>query len=692
MTPKLTDDRIIGIIDFQIGQSVGFSQSRLSKERERVLRYRNGERPLPMHRGQSDYMSLDVYDSVESMKAQLLEVFTGNTRPAKFSQMPDEDEDSANTRTDYVNNVILDQNPGFSIFQTVIGDGLIGRNGIVKVWWDTKVEPVYFDLSDAGLSDIAAYVQKNPTAQLEEYELNEGEADESAQRIKRARFRINKDRSQVRIECLPPEEFGISPMAKSIKEAELVFHRRPMTVSELIKQGYDPKIVKTLQDDERVWMTTEPELLARFEQTDDLIGQYALEDGQQARKVCIVYECYLELDLTDDGSNDDSKGVSQLYKVVKVGNTILHKEPVSMKPFVDFCPLPREHAFWGINFAELLVPTQVARTYLARSIIDHTLTTNNPRMMVAQGGVKSPRELQENRFGGIVNVRTVQDIAPLPQAPMNPFVFQTIQALQADKEQLTGISQLSQGLNKDAISKQNSQEMVQELISVSQIRQKIVARNFAEGFLRQLYDLVYRLVIENESEQKVVQVTGGKWANVDFTTWPEDCPIEVQFALGYGEAEKEGKKWAAMDAYMSKPDLAPLYPLAKRFNVLKRLAEASGIKDLTPYMLTPDQVPPPQPSPMEQADLAVKQADAQVKLANAKAAQLKAQLDLLKLQRETQMELQKMQLENKKVDAKIQLDHDKLAHQVSVDAFELQLELAAAQNDKVTAVAEPTHG
>ena len=50
--------------------------------------------------------------------------------------------------------------------------------------------------------------------------------------------------------------------------------------------------------------------------------------------------------------------------------------------------------------------------------------------MVTKGGLTNPRELIDNRVGGLVNVTRLDAIAPLPQASLNPFVFQTLQELQ----------------------------------------------------------------------------------------------------------------------------------------------------------------------------------------------------------------------------------------------------------------------
>jgi hypothetical protein len=656
---------------------VGFSESRLSKERENVLRFYNSEKPYKAHHGDSTYMSSDVYEGVEQMKAQLLETFTKNNRPVSFSAARNETEDAARVRTDYVTDVIFRQNPGFSIFHDTIHDGLMGRAGVCKVWWDVRSRKEAYELNDASKDDLIGFLTQQD-AKVDDFDLNE-----DGETFKRVRLTVTKDISQVKIDVIPPEEFLISPMAVDVDSADLIVHRQNKTISDLIKMGYPKAKVMLLQDNDKIWMQTEPELLARHEITDDLIGTKVLEDGQKARQTCMLYEAYLELDM-------DGEGTSELFKVDMVGDVVLDKERVDRKPFVCFIPLPEPHKFWGVNYAKLLIPTQTASTYLTRSIINHTLITNNPRWQVVRGAVANPRELMENRFGGIVNVARPDGVIPLPQSGLNPFVFQTINMLQDKRSRLTSVSDLSQGLNGDAVSKQNSQGMVQDLIAVSQIRQKVIARQFAERFLRHLYTMVYQLVLENESREKIVQVAG-EWVPIDLTEWPEEADMSVEFALGYGEQEKEAQKWVGIDKYLSQePGMQGFYPPQKRFGVVSKALLAMGVKNVSDVILSPQQVQPPPPNPMMQADIAVKQADAKVKLANAQAAVMKLQQDAQQMQLEQQDKVAKFQLETRNADAKIQLEQDKLAHKVAVDAAEISLERAAQAVDKLTAVAAPT--
>lgn len=711
----LSDDEIVAILSPGIRESVGYADSRLSRERLKINRYYDGELPAPLHPGNSKYVSTDVWDGVESMKAQLLEVFSGNSTPVQFAPNGHDDVPQAREATTYVNYVVMRQNPGYAVMRDVMDDGLKGRVGVAKVWWESLEDEETLELSDTTYEALADYLGQNPD--VTPVSITE---EPDTGNLKRVELTIRKDKSQVRILPMPPEEFFISPRAVSLQTAELCGHRYRATVSDLVKSGYPKDVIESLKDRDNLWLASEQELVQRHQDTSDTINANGLESAQDARKTIAVSECYLELDMNRSGK-------SKLYQVVMAGTEILRKEPVARRPFVDFTPLPRPHAFWGTNYGNLLVAIQNARTALTRSIIDHALITTNPRYAVLRGALPNPRELMENRIGGIVNVTRVDGIFPLPQAGLNPFIFQTIGQLDADKEQRTGISKLAQGLNKDAVSKQNSADMVEQLVSISQVRQKIIARNFAEGFMASLYREVYRLVLENEKKEKIVKIAGN-YTPIDPTTWPDRDDLIVNFALGYGEQEKEAQKYANMDKLLAAdPRLQRMYPEQKRFEVISRALKGYGIDDIT--LVDPQTLGPIQPDPMQQADLQVKMSDAKVKEANAQAAMAKVQLDQTKAQAEAQADQGRMEMEQAKLQmehAKIQieakketdrmdmerlkltlaaqkesdiialkraeLDHkrDELAHKVAVDAAEIALQQIAQSRDDLTATALPT--
>jgi hypothetical protein len=350
----------------------------------------------------------------------------------------------------------------------------------------------------------------------------------------------------------------------------------------------------------------------------------------------MLYETYVRMDMYD------GQGV-KLWKVVHAGRVLLDKEVVDRAPFIVFVPLPVPHAFHGNNFAQRVIPTQNARTTLTRAILDHASVSTNPRWQVVNGGLMNPKEMLDNRLGGLVNVKRPDAISPLEQHNLNPFIFQTLEMLKQNKEESTGISALSQGMNKDAISTQNSAALVDNLVTLSQQRQKIIARNFAYGYLIPLYLEVYRLVLENDKAQRIIEVAGS-FEPTSVESWVERKDCKVALHLGYGERDKQVKKLA--DAAMmlaSDPGLATMYGPQNRYTIHMDIMRAAGLENHPSYLTPPDKAPPPQPDPLKVRELDIKQQAAQATAASvqakAQAEQARISLDNMKLQLE-QMQAQ----------------------------------------------------
>lgn len=628
-------EELVALIDRQIRNSVGYYDSKLSKEREKILDYYNAVLPKPHHAGNSKYVSMDVFDAVESLKAVLLETFAAGNRIVAFDPQNEDDVEPARIATEYCDYVVFRQNDGFKVFHDAIHDGLTARVGVAKVYWEDKEEVSDEEFENLSPDEVDALMARDDIEILDMSQ--DPETGLFSGDVKR---KINA--GKVCIDVIPPEEFLITPQARDIKSAAFVAHRSKKSYSELIELGYDAKKVANIGAVDETELVLHPEVLARF---DDIGADRLNLNGQvqeQAKQV-VVYECYTQLDMEGDGT-------TRLYKIVRSGNVILDVEEVDEKPFIAFVPLPTPHSFYGSNYSNRVVPTQNARTTLVRGILDHTVITNNPRYQVVKGALTNPKELIENRVGGIVNVTRPDGISPIMQASLNPFVFQTIQLLDADKEEVTGVSQLSQGMNKDAVSKQNSQGLVENLVTLSQQREKIIARNFADQFIKPLYMKVYRLVLANQTAEAVIKVAGN-FMRVLPSDWDDRTEMTVELKLGYGEQEREADKFLAMHQLLSAdPAIGGMYSAQNRYNTLKAAIEKSGIKNVSEFITPPDKVPEPQPDPMllkqvelEERKVGVQEEQAKV---SAQKVSVNADLDQMRIQlQEMQLELNRVKME-----------------------------------------------
>ena len=636
---KMTDSEIIASVDMNVSHGVGYADTKLSREREKVLQYYHGELPKPHHSGNSKYVSMDVYDTVESAKSQLIEVFSAGEGIVEFAPQGPEDVGGARVGTKYADYVLFRQNPGLDILTSVLTDGLVARNGVAKVYWDSSTSVSDEAIEDLDGDELAILLERDPELSIDELEQNEDGTFSGT--LKRT-----KDVSQVRVDPVPPEEFLISPRSKSIREAPFVAQRCLKTESELIEMGFDAKVIKSLATDDGIF--NEDEKNTRFLGVDDGSSENEIEYQKQARKLQII-EAYIKLDV-------DGSGTMQLWKVTKCGNELLDKQRVSRVPFVAFVPLPLPHSWWGANFAAKAIPIQNARTVLMRGILDHTVITNNPRTMVVKGALVNPREMLENRIGGLVNVTRPDGVFPFPQASLNPFVFQTIQLLDDDKEDTTGVSKMSQGLNKDAISKQNSQGMVEQLIGLSQQRQKIVARNFANQFLRELYVEIYALVLENEKQEKVIEIAG-EWVPIEPSKWLDRTDATVSMLLGYGEKDRQAQECLGVHQLLSAdPAFANMYTDKQKYNLISKYLTTKGYKNVNDYLIPPEQAEPKQPDPMMMHQIKMDEANLQLEQQKIAIASQKndinAQLQVMQQEFQKTQEMLKLLVAQREQDRK----------------------------------------
>lgn len=667
---KLSDTEIVALVDDNVGRSVGYHDSELSSERANVMDYYSGTLPKPTHDGNSKYVSLDVYDAVQSMSAALLETFSAGNKTVQFAPQGADDTKMAAVCTSYTDYVAFRQNDLYSVNSAVIHDGLTSRAGIAKVFWQDQSETTteYFeDLTSDQLDMVLAQ---------EGVDLGEHEEDELG--LFTGEILKTRDTSQVVIENIAPEEFLIEPQAKSLDTVLFCAHRTKKTISDLRLDGYSEKLLKKIGSHSDVDLETDPELLARHSSTSGGTNNNSHGYQDQIRSV-MVHEAYIELDV-------EGSGVAELYKIIKAGNVLLDKEKVNRKPFITFVPLPIPHAFYGNNFAQKIIATQNARTVLTRSILDHAVVTTNPRYMVLKGGLTNPKELIDNRVGGIVNVTRPDSVSPMMQSPLNPFIFQTISMLNDNREETTGVSSLSQGLNKDAISQQNSAALVEQLATMSQQRQKIIARNFANQFLKPLYQAIYQLVIENETQEKIVEI-GGEYIEINPSDWADKRDVTVQLHLGYGEQDAEAQKYMSMhQTFQSDPSLQKMYTPQNQYQLISQVMEMSGIKNVADYLTSPDQLPPEQPDPAQELQLEMMKKQLEVQERQTVVAEMKAQMQAQNAQ--LKLELDKLKAENNFAiqSDNVDLKESQLNHKKVIDTAELVL---AQQADEITAIASP---
>lgn len=671
---ELNDTDLVSLVNAELDEATSYFDTTLAKEREENQAFYDAKLPLQKQRGRSKYVSSDVFDVTESVKASLLETFSGNRTIVEFKPSGAEDVRGAQIATEYTNYVFYRQNDGYRILQDVISDGLISRIGVIKAYWKEDFRYDTYEFTNLTYPALLELEQDESVTRIEVEENDLGELI-----FYSGTYTVRTDVSHVAVEALSPEEFLISEGAKTLQDARIVSHRVRKSISGLIKEGYSK---------EKATEAYEASIEGKDKPTtsiDSILDTGNTDSQQKQTEEFWVYESYIEVDV-------EGEGKAKLFKVLTSGHVLVDKEEVADKPFFMFAPLARPHSAVGDDFVKNLKPLQNAKTTLTRSVLDHTVITNNPRMQVVKGTLHNPRELLDNRHGGIVNVTRPDGLFPIPQAPMNPYVFNSIQLLDDSKEQATGVSRLSQGINKDAVSKQNSSDMINGLVNLSQQRQKTIARNLAELCLKPLFLYIYKLVLENEDKQSVIEVAGD-YVDVSPSEWVERKDVTVQFTIGYQEADREANELRAVYQEMAAdPVLAQGFGYDKRFALYQKILEKKGIKDIQNYLTAPQQLQAPQPSPQQQVEFQLQQQAIDINERQTVNMEKKLAIEEYKLMRS--MELDETRVESDilvKAD-KARLDEDKFQHSVDMDMFEKSIVAKKAAMGDITASANVTTG
>ena len=671
----LTDAELVRACVKYATSGSSFVDSTLAQERQEVGEYYRGKKPYPLREGGSKFVSQDVFEACEGIKAHIVETFAAGSNIVTFNPVGGDDVPLADQATSYCENVVFGQNDGFSIIESVVHDSAQNRIGVAEVYWDKQEVRTSYSLKKVPMEEVVAALQ-NPQAVLT------GKPKEHADGTFSCEYDIVEDTSQTRIDVFPPEEFITAGRFTVLSKAPYRARRSRLPLGDLVDMGYDKDVVYNLSGD-------------AFDDDMDVERQQRLEDTQvqlfdddaedAAGKLVTYYKSYIRMDV-------EGLGYQQLYRVCHVGTTILEKAKVADDPFVIYTMMPIPHTFYGDNFAARTIQHANTKTTLTRAVIEQAVEATNPRWQVARGGISNPRELLDNRRGGIVNVRSVADsIAPLPQTPINPFVLQTISMVDQAREDTTGISRLSQGLDKGALSHQNSQGLVEQLTNNGQTRSKVMARRFAVQFLAPLYLKVYAVGIEND-KQRMLDINGS-YVEVTPQQWRRRSDVRVDMTLGYGDRGRVAEELLTYDKYMKETG-GRLYGETQQHAVIKKVLKVKGHTNVQDFLVDVATLQPPEPDPMQAAEL--QKAQKEVEMLDREMAIKEARATLEDQIKRAEMAL-KRDAQNSKVRlAQAEADRKEAETANRIDTSQAELELAihtAAnapdENTKTSAIISP---
>lgn len=661
----MTKRELSAHLEQEINSALGYKDGKLTEQRSDALDRYYGKRYGNEQEGRSQIVTRDVADVIEWIMPSLMKIFTSGDKVVQFEPQGPEDVEMAKQSTDYVNHVIMRQNPGFSIIYQWFKDALLQKNGIVKHYWDDSSETLREEYKNLTEEEFTALLMDD-NVEIKEHTENGLEDEMSLEPVTHDAV-VNRtyEDGQVRIEPVPPEEFLIDKYAKTIDTARFVAHRVKRTKSELIQQGYPKsKIENVFSNDEADYKA---ERLSRFSHEQDNSPEGDIDDGVW------VTECYLRVDYDNDG-------IAELRKVTKVGDELLDNEAVDSVPFSSLTPIPMPHKFYGLSIYDLISDLQLIKTTLMRNLLDNMYLTNNGRYEVVEGQANLD-DLMTSRPGGIVRVRTPGAVNPLGTPQLDANSFNMLGYLDSIREERTGVSKNSMGLSEGGLKSHQTATGVGQVMTAAQQKIELIARIFAETGMKDLANSVYMLVQKFEKPEKLVRLNN-KWTTLYPHEWKSKMDCTAQVGLGFGNKDMNlmhlGRLSQTIQMIAQHPQAGMLLKPKNIYNLVAEQIKAMGMKNVDDFITDPgdQQVPQQQgPTPEQQA----KQAEAQLK-------QQELQVKMQKIQQESELKQQEMQIDAQIAQQDLELKKQEATVEMQIKAQELEIkkaELALKQQELV---------
>ncbi|MDD9818569.1 MAG: hypothetical protein OXU61_10635, partial [Gammaproteobacteria bacterium] len=474
----------------------------------------------------------------------ITDLFLNNQKLARFVPYADSPAAhmAARNASDLVNYIIFKQNNGWEQLQTWFKSALLWKNGIVR-WdyiedYDYRIEE-YDKIDQVKLDELLSNDNVEIIGDLE-FENDLGESDplggqqpDAQLMYVNVRLRHKVDKSRIKIENVPPENFRISRDAKAIDEAVFVGIQTDMTRSEIRKQW--PEVADNVEDWDELGHTEQwlgnsrysEDIAARKFVTGQEYWQGSVSQDLfplEANREVTVTECWIHVDR-------DGDGIAELKHFIIAGTHILFEEDADMIPLASLSPIDIPFEFYGLSIADFTRSSTLASTAILRGFVENTYLTNYAPKL-ADPNVVDFSALQNMKPKQIVptNGNPAAAVQPMPPETISTGTVPLLEHLQLIKEQATGMSKAAQGLNDTLYVSGNSEQKLQAVQSASQKRIQHIARRFAETGIKRLVEGIYHCARVNLG--KVDISMRGYYTQVATSDLPMEMEVEIFVDIG----------------------------------------------------------------------------------------------------------------------------------------------------------------
>ena len=204
-------------------------------------------------------------------------------------------------------------------------------------------------------------------------------------------------------------------------------------------------------------------------------------------------------------ADKDGDGVAERLCVYRLREKILKCEVTSHVPIATSSPMLNTHRWDGMSMADAVADLQKLHTELLRQTLNNLYLTNNPRTKVLTDANWSPLanidDLLDSRAGGVIRQRDInavtEQVIPFSAGASMPM----LEYVQGMRENRTGVSRQSQGLNPDSLNNTATGRAMD--MSASMQRIELIARIIAETLVKPIFQGILKVLTDGDRKSVV---------------------------------------------------------------------------------------------------------------------------------------------------------------------------------------------
>ena len=535
----MSDDELISFIKREDVHSLGAepTDDEVTASRERALNYFYARPRGDERKGRSAVISTDVADVIEATLADIMPVFTGTEQVVWFPAENAQDLPQAQTETDAVNFLFLEQCNGYHVLQTLFKEALLLRNGVAKVFLDdvTTVE----EETHRGLTDMELARVLQPTSDKEKVRPLEHDSQETLEQqinplgqpftapvtYHDIRLQRIETKQQISVIGIPLDDFAVNGDHNSpfLDKARFLRHRVRVSRGELLAEGVPSEEVSAAPA-----VSTTSDEVSRSRDRSDKERDYYTEQFQTEQVWVYEVSCIVDY---------DGDGFPERRFVRMLEDYIIENVATAYNPFVSVAPFVAPHRWMGISMYDKNVQVQDIKTATWRNLLDNLYQINNQRYEVGQG--VNMDDFLVSTPGGVIRSRVPGSIQPLPVTSIGAPGYQMLDYADKVRTEASGASLDSRQSQKNNVPRDTAYG-VERVISARESLVGMIAKTFAETGVTEIFRKMHFLA-RNFLSEDISGLFRGRSLNTNPQQWRPRTRVSVAPSLSIGDQVRKAQ-------------------------------------------------------------------------------------------------------------------------------------------------------